>query len=130
MSPRFLAIARELVRVAQLVLADHRFALKGGTAINFFLRELPRLSVDLDLVLVDGALARAEALASIDEGLRAARARLQGGGFSVRTAQDIDGALTALRVDRGAAQIKVEVSQVIRGTVLPVLPRPMTPTAQ
>ncbi len=25
------------------------FALKGGTAINFFVRDLPRISVDIDL---------------------------------------------------------------------------------
>jgi predicted nucleotidyltransferase component of viral defense system len=28
---------------------DEAFALKGGTAINFFLRDMPRLSVDIDL---------------------------------------------------------------------------------
>lgn len=26
-----------------------RFAIKGGTAINFFIRDLPHLSVDIDL---------------------------------------------------------------------------------
>ena len=34
-------------------LINHReavFALKGGTAINFFARDLPRVSVDIDLV--------------------------------------------------------------------------------
>jgi hypothetical protein len=29
------------------------FALKGGTAINLFIRDMPRLSVDLDLVSPD-----------------------------------------------------------------------------
>jgi hypothetical protein len=28
------------------------FALKGGTAINFFIRDLPRLSVDIDLTFL------------------------------------------------------------------------------
>ncbi len=28
---------------------DEAFALKGGTAINFFVRDMPRLSVDIDL---------------------------------------------------------------------------------
>ena len=33
-----------------LALTDqNKFALKGGTAINFFIDELPRLSVDIDL---------------------------------------------------------------------------------
>lgn len=31
------------------VAQERCFALKGGTAINFFLQEMPRLSVDIDL---------------------------------------------------------------------------------
>ena len=34
-------------------IAKHEvFALKGGTAINFFVRDLPRFSVDIDLTYV------------------------------------------------------------------------------
>ena len=39
-----------LVQVLPFVHAEACFALKGGTAINFFVRDFPRLSVDLDLV--------------------------------------------------------------------------------
>jgi predicted nucleotidyltransferase component of viral defense system len=35
---------------------------KGGTAINLFVRDMPRLSVDLDLVFPDHTLTREEAL--------------------------------------------------------------------
>ena len=38
--------------------ADGVFALKGGTAINLFVRDMPRLSVDLDLVFTDHRLPR------------------------------------------------------------------------
>jgi predicted nucleotidyltransferase component of viral defense system len=38
-----------LVRAIPLVAEEEPFALKGGTAINLFFRDLPRLSVDLDL---------------------------------------------------------------------------------
>ena len=31
------------------VAAEKEFALKGGTAINLFVRDMPRLSVDIDL---------------------------------------------------------------------------------
>jgi hypothetical protein len=41
-----------LVRVLPYVAAETCFALKGGTAINLFVRDLPRLSVDIDLVYV------------------------------------------------------------------------------
>jgi len=40
---------RLLLRVLPLVLQDSRFALKGGTAINLFIRDMPRISVDIDL---------------------------------------------------------------------------------
>ena len=39
-----------LVQVMPFVNAEACFALKGGTAINFFVRDFPRLSVDIDLV--------------------------------------------------------------------------------
>lgn len=38
-----------LLRVLPIVLSTQDFALKGGTALNFFVRDLPRLSVDIDL---------------------------------------------------------------------------------
>lgn len=42
--------AELLLRVLPLVDREVVFALKGGTAINFFVRDLPRVSVDIDLV--------------------------------------------------------------------------------
>ena len=48
MNPLYLDTARLLIQVAPLVFADGAFALKGGTAINPFMCDMPRLSVDLD----------------------------------------------------------------------------------
>ncbi len=45
------------------------FAMKGGTAINFFIRDLPRLSVDIDLTFIDRSLNRSEAIYRIEQGL-------------------------------------------------------------
>jgi hypothetical protein len=53
MNQVFLDTARLLTQVAPVVFESGLFGLKGGTAINLFIRELPRLSVDLDLVFVD-----------------------------------------------------------------------------
>jgi len=50
MNQVYLDSARLMTRVAPLVFVDDTFALKGGTAINLFVRDMPRLSVDLDLV--------------------------------------------------------------------------------
>ena len=63
----YLDTARLLTQVAPLVFPDNVFALKGGTAINLFVRDMPRLSVDLDLVFTDHRLAREDALAKINE---------------------------------------------------------------
>ena len=41
-----------LVNVLPYVAKEDCFALKGGTAINLFIRDLPRLSVDIDLAYV------------------------------------------------------------------------------
>jgi hypothetical protein len=49
-SQGFEAQAALLVRALPYVAAETCFALKGGTAINLFVRNLPRLSVDIDLV--------------------------------------------------------------------------------
>ena len=38
-----------LVELLPLVARESCFALKGGTAINLFIRDMPRLSVDIDL---------------------------------------------------------------------------------
>lgn len=38
-----------LVRVLPFVADETCFALKGGTAINLFISDMPRLSVDIDL---------------------------------------------------------------------------------
>jgi predicted nucleotidyltransferase component of viral defense system len=41
--------ANLLLRILPSVMSEDVFALKGGTAINFFWRDYPRLSVDIDL---------------------------------------------------------------------------------
>ena len=59
---------------SSLLAKEQRFALKGGTAINLFVRDMPRLSVDLDLVFPDHTLPREQALVRIVSQPGAARA--------------------------------------------------------
>jgi hypothetical protein len=49
LDPRYAAQVRLLIQVILYVAAERCFALKGGTAINLFVRDMPRLSVDIDL---------------------------------------------------------------------------------
>jgi predicted nucleotidyltransferase component of viral defense system len=104
-----------LVRAIPEIAPEEAFALKGGTAINLFVRNLPRLSVDIDLVYLpvetrDASLAAIRAaFARIADRLRK---RL---GATVNERASNDG--TRLVVRAGGAQIKIELSPVLRGTV-------------
>ena len=57
-----------LVRTLPVVAEETCFALKGGTAINLFVRDLPRLSVDIDLTYLPMA-SREASLADIGAAL-------------------------------------------------------------
>ena len=129
MNQIYLDTARLLTQVAPLVFVDDTFALKGGTAINLFVRDMPRLSVDLDLVFPDHTLPRDEALARINEAIRQAAERLKKLGFQTHAPTAAAGE-TKLLVRRGPIQVKVEVNFVMRGTVQPVRRASLTPVAR
>ena len=129
MNPVYLDTARLLAQVAPLVFVDDTFALKGGTAINLFVRHMPRLSVDLDLVFVDHGLPRDEALARINGAIREAAQRLEKRGLQVHAPKAGAGE-TKLLVRSGTVQVKIEVNYVMRGTVYPVRRAALTPTAR
>ena len=58
-----------LLRVMPQIAKEDCFALKGGTAINLFIRNLPRLSVDIDLTYLP-VQSRDESLKAIDTALK------------------------------------------------------------
>lgn len=119
-----------LVRALPAVAAERCFALKGGTAINLFVRELPRLSVDIDLTYVP-VQSRAESLSAIDAAMKriAAAIRKSINGAQV-TEQQVDGATIKLVVRATGAQIKIEVTPVLRGCVYEPSDRSVTPAVE
>lgn len=121
MNQAYLDAAGLLLDVAPDVFRAYPLALKGGTAINLFLRDMPRLSVDLDLVYADHRPTRSEALAHIEAALDATRSALESRGL--RCARGSDGGETKLFIERRGIRVKVEVNHVFRGTVLPVATR-------
>jgi predicted nucleotidyltransferase component of viral defense system len=129
---RFFKQADLLVQVLPFVHAEARFALKGGTAINFFVRDFPRLSVDIDLVYLP-VEDRASSLRGIDAALQriAARIRRAFSGLQVReqksSAENLIVKLTVRAPD--GAEIKIEPSTVLRGTLHPPEERTLTPKA-
>lgn len=107
-----------LVHILPHIAKENIFALKGGTAINLFYRDLPRLSVDIDLTylpikdraasLVEINEAMDRIAASIESGIKGANAqRIKGGG----------GGATRILARRSGAEIKIETSPVTRGVV-------------
>lgn len=129
MNPVYLDTARLLTQIAPLVFVDDTFALNGGSAINLFVRDMPRLSVDLDLVFPDHTPPRQRALARINEAIRQAAARLTKRGFQTHVPA-ADAGETKLLVRRGPVEIKIEVNFVMRGTVHPVRRASLSPVAR
>lgn len=119
-----------LVRALPAVAAERCFALKGGTAINLFVRDLPRLSVDIDLTYVP-VQSRDESLTAIDEAMKrialALRASIRG---SQVTEQRVDGMVGKLFVRADGSQIKIEVTPVTRGCVYDPVDRTVTPAVE
>ncbi|WP_439541392.1 nucleotidyl transferase AbiEii/AbiGii toxin family protein [Hyphomicrobium sp.] len=109
---------RLLVQIIPIVAEETSFALKGGTAINLFYRDMPRLSVDIDLTFLP-VKDRAESLKDIDDALERIRGKIEGKLPKTR-AQRIaggGGGETRVLARRGGAEVKIETSPVTRGVV-------------
>lgn len=108
-----------LVSVLPFINDEPCFALKGGTAINLFVQQFPRLSVDIDLAYLP--------LEPRDEALRQCREALERLTHVVST--QVPGVNAELQnnrrdelrvlVRRGRSQVKIEISPVLRGTLHP-----------
>ena len=95
-----------LVKIVPLVATETVFALKGGTALNLFLRDMPRLSVDIDLTYVP-VKDRASSLKEIDAALR-------------RIARAIERGIPGAKVSASAPKGE----EVITKLMVPAQPRP------
>jgi len=108
-----------LISVLPNITKDTDFALHGGTAINFFVRNMPRLSVDIDLIYLR-LNSREEALYKISEQLKIISNRIS----SVLPATCIEekvetknNLVTKLFIKRQKAIVKIEPNHVIRGSL-------------
>jgi predicted nucleotidyltransferase component of viral defense system len=121
-----------LVRVLPFVATEPDFALKGGTAINLFIRDLPRLSVDIDLTYLPVA-DRPASLDAIESAmLRIAdeiTAGIKGSKITPSRLQP-EGKVTKLVVRYERVQIKIEVTPVLRGTVYAPEMRTVSPRVE
>lgn len=109
-----------LLQVIPHIAQETNLALKGGTAINLFLRNMPRLSVDIDLTYLPFDN-RETALTNISDSLGRIRERITKSipGITVNN-HTIEGNDIKLLVQSQNAQIKVEVNTITRGHLHPV----------
>ncbi|MBV1883586.1 MAG: nucleotidyl transferase AbiEii/AbiGii toxin family protein [Pseudomonadales bacterium] len=109
-----------LMRTLPYVAEESCFALKGGTAINLFIRNLPRLSVDIDLTYLP-VMERGQSLLDIDTALKNIGKRIRKADNSIHITESAprsQNEITKLVVrTKERVQIKIEVTPVLRGCV-------------
>ena len=112
---------RLLVSLLPIVARQTCFALKGGTAINLFIRDMPRLSVDIDLAYLP-VEDRATSLTGIDTALHqiAEHIKKRHPNAKVNTLL-LKGSNTIYKliVFKDGINVKIEVTAVLRGSVYP-----------
>ncbi|WP_319482105.1 nucleotidyl transferase AbiEii/AbiGii toxin family protein [uncultured Draconibacterium sp.] len=119
-SPTYRAQVDLLLQVLPFVAKEELFALKGGTAINLFVRDMPRLSVDIDLTYLP-IDSRTDALKNIQDGLGRIKTNIEKNipRIRINPVPLIEGADVKLNCQRPGAQIKIEVNTITRGNVFP-----------
>lgn len=111
-----------LLTILPHVAKEHNLALKGGTAINLFENDMPRLSVDIDLTYVNGDEARATALKNISDTLDLIQKRILSAvpGISLTRVPPGQGEDAKLNCQTTQAHVKIEVNTTTRGIIFPV----------
>ncbi len=105
---------RLVLDVLPEVARESCFALHGGTAINLFVLNLPRLSVDIDLTYVESG-ERNESLTAINEALQRTKNRIEGLRPSIHIQHRAD--TCKLQLEEQGVIIKIEVNRVGRGLI-------------
>ena len=99
-------------------MADERLALRGGTAINLFYRDMPRYSVDLDLIYLPQE-GREETFKNIHSMLNEIKANVEAMGHTVSWGGASDSKKLFIRNNGQAQQVKVEINYICRGSLFP-----------
>ncbi|MBN1365194.1 MAG: nucleotidyl transferase AbiEii/AbiGii toxin family protein [Syntrophaceae bacterium] len=114
----YMAQAGLLLQILPLIKNYSRLSLKGGTALNFFIHDFPRLSVDIDLAYtqIDD---RNETLSYITESMEDLSRQVERRfpGTRVQRKRLSNGYIKGLVIRSKDASIKIEPNLVIRGTV-------------
>jgi predicted nucleotidyltransferase component of viral defense system len=116
-----------LISVIPEIALESRFALHGGTAINLFDRDMPRLSVDIDLTYIP-IEDRATSFSNISAALTNIKTRIEKRLQGSKVDHKVE--MHKLLVSHNDAMIKIEVSQIVRGIIGEVAERILCEKAQ
>lgn len=123
---------RLLLDILPLVMEEADFALKGGTAINLFEWDMPRLSVDIDLTFLP-LLGRDESLNAISGALERIKARIEERLAATKVIKPPQGGEqmeVKLHCQRQRTQVKIEVNPTLRGHLMPLRDMPCSDGVQ
>lgn len=115
-----------LIWVLPLIAEQPDFALKGGTAINLFVRDMPRLSVDIDLTYLP-LESREVSVKNIANGMKTLSSRIR---TVISEAKVTASGESSLIVATRNARIKIEPNLTLRGSVFASSPRELCAAAQ
>lgn len=108
---------RLLLDILPDVALEDCFALHGGTALNLFMRDMPRLSVDIDLTYLP-IEDRDATITHIEHALRAIRDRIRKRFPTIRVTEPFENPGQAkLFCSRQGVQVKIEVNTTMRGVL-------------
>lgn len=117
MNNRFFDQGKLVLQILPFVSPLKELALKGGTALNYFVHNFPRLSVDIDLTYLP-IQSRQESLTNISALMQTLKKAIESAMPQLQVIEKVqNGGAIALRVMEESAMIKIEPNLVIRGAV-------------
>ena len=132
-SSGYLAQIKLLLQILPVINQQDCFALKGGTAINLFVRDMPRLSVDIDLTYLP-IEPRDQFLKNITQALEVLSANIQQMGKGKYHVEKVftkePRQLAKLIVSHDGVRIIIEPNLILRGTVFEYETRELCQSAQ
>lgn len=125
MNEIYKAQVRLLLRILPVIYTEKDFAIHGGTAINLFIRDLPRYSVDIDLTYIPIG-EREESLKNINEKLHSLGEQIKRAVPAIHIRPTPNKLLCTL--DRST--VKIEVNGIKRGIIGETIEMPLCGKAQ
>ncbi|MBS0358448.1 MAG: nucleotidyl transferase AbiEii/AbiGii toxin family protein [Proteobacteria bacterium] len=131
-SESFHKTTKLLLQILPFIGEETNFCLKGGTAINFFIHDMPRLSVDIDLAYLPIS-SRELTIQDINQTLSKISKNIQKKMPELKvltTKNNSDNDISKISVQNRDIIVKIETNSTFRGCLYPTELRELCQTAQ